>query len=79
MADTPAHNLSSLVGSNPRILGGTLVFAGTRVPLSTFFEHLEAGDSLDVFLDNFPSVSREQTVAILEALRTVLEERASAA
>lgn len=79
MADIPAPNLSSLVSSNPKIMGGTVVFVGTRVPLSTFFEHLEAGDSLDIFLDNFPSVTRDQTVAILEALRLVVEERASAA
>ncbi|MYF99947.1 DUF433 domain-containing protein [Candidatus Poribacteria bacterium] len=45
---------------------GTLVFAGTRVPVESLIQHLIAGDSLDVFLDNFPTVSREQAVAYLQ-------------
>ena len=48
------------------ILGGAPVFAGTRVPLCNLIDFLEAGDSLDDFLDAFPSVSREQAVAVLE-------------
>ena len=48
---------------------GTPVFAGTRVPVQTLFEYLEAGDSLDKFLDEFPSVSRERAIAVLEAAR----------
>jgi uncharacterized protein (DUF433 family) len=52
--------------SDPEILGGTPVFVGTRVPIATLFDHLKAGDSLDVFLEDFPSVSREQAIALLE-------------
>ena len=52
--------------SNPEILGGTPVFVGTRVPVKALLEYLEAGDSLDEFLDHFPSVSREQAVRALE-------------
>ena len=52
-----------VVHRDPDILGGTLVFVGTRVPARILFEHLEAGDSLEVFLEQFPSVSREQAVA----------------
>ena len=58
--------------SDPEILGGTPVFAGTRVPIRILFEHLEAGDSIDVFLDDFPSVSREVAVWILEDARAAL-------
>jgi uncharacterized protein (DUF433 family) len=56
----------SVVHSDPEILGGTPVFIGTRVPLKNFIDYLAAGDSLDEFLDDFPSVSREQAVAALE-------------
>jgi uncharacterized protein (DUF433 family) len=55
-----------IIHSDPDILGGTPVFVGTRVPIKTFLDYLEAGDSLDVFLDHFPSVSREQAIAALE-------------
>jgi uncharacterized protein (DUF433 family) len=55
-----------VVHSDPEILGGTTVFVGTRVPVKILFDYLEAGDSLDVFLDEFPSVTREQAIAALE-------------
>ena len=54
------------------ILGGTPVFAGSRVPIRVLFEHLEAGDSLEVFLQDFPSVSRELAVHVLEDARVAL-------
>lgn len=54
------------------ILGGTPVFLGTRVPVRILFEYLEAGDSLEVFLDEFPSVRREQAIAALELAREVI-------
>jgi uncharacterized protein (DUF433 family) len=57
---------SKLVTISPDILGGTPVFAGTRVPIQTFIEYLEGGQSIDVFLDGFPSVKREQVIAFLE-------------
>lgn len=50
---------------SPEIMGGAPVFAGTRVPVQTFIEHLKAGDSIDSFLEGFPSVAREQILAFL--------------
>jgi uncharacterized protein (DUF433 family) len=55
-----------IVHSDPEIMGGECVFVGTRVPLYNLFDYLEAGDSLDEFLEQFPSVTREQAVAALE-------------
>lgn len=65
-----------IVHRDPEILGGTAVFVGTRVPARILFEHLEAGDSLEVFLKQFPSVTREQAVAALELAREVLTDNA---
>ena len=62
--------------SDPEIVGGTPVFIGTRVPVRILFEHLEAGDSLAVFLDDFPSVSRELAVHVLEDAKNALERDA---
>ena len=62
----------NLITIDPEILSGTPVFAGTRVPIGTLFDHLEAGDPLEVFLDDFPSVSRELAVAVLEEARAAL-------
>ena len=61
-----------IVHRDPEILGGTPVFVGTRVPVKILFDYLEAGDSLEVFLNQFPSVRREQAVAALELAREVL-------
>jgi len=55
-----------LVSSSPDVMGGTPVFAGTRVPVQTLLDYLEGGESLDEFLDDFPSVRREQAKAFLE-------------
>jgi uncharacterized protein (DUF433 family) len=63
---------TQLITVDPEIHSGTPVFAGTRVPVKTLFDHLEAGDSLEVFLDDFPSVSRELAVAVLEEARAAL-------
>jgi len=52
---------------DPEILGGDPVFAGTRVPLGSLFDHLESGESIEDFLEGFPSVKREQVIAVLEA------------
>jgi len=57
---------SRVIHSDPNILGGTPVFFGTRVPMKNMLDYLEAGDSLDEFLDHFPSVSRTQAIAALE-------------
>lgn len=61
------------VVSDPEILGGTPVFVGTRVPVRILFEHLEAGDSLEIFLEDFPTVSRELAVQVLEDAKRALE------
>ena len=58
--------------SDPDILGGTPVFIGTRVPVRIIFEHLEAGDSLEVFLEDFPSVSRALAIQVLEDAKMAL-------
>jgi uncharacterized protein (DUF433 family) len=50
----------------PEILGGTPVFSGTRVPIQTLIDYLEGGQSIDEFLEGFPTVSREQVIAFLE-------------
>ena len=55
-----------LVTCSPDIMGGTPVLAGTRVPVQTLFEYLEAGETIDDFLEGFPTVSREQVLAFLE-------------
>jgi uncharacterized protein (DUF433 family) len=65
-----------VVHRDPEILGGTPVFVGTRVPVKILFDYLEAGDSLEVFLDEFPSVTREQAVAALELAREVIAPNA---
>lgn len=61
-----------VVHCDPEILGGTPVFVGTRVPVTSLFEYLEAGDTLDEFLRQFPSVAREQAVGALDLARQSL-------
>jgi uncharacterized protein (DUF433 family) len=58
--------VSKVVIQDPNILGGEPVFAGTRVPVKSLFDHLEAGDSIDDFLDGFPSVKLEQVDVALK-------------
>ena len=65
MSDTP-------IESNPDILGGVPVFSGTRVPVRILIGHLEAGDRLDEFLEDFPTVSRDQAVAVLQRAKAML-------
>ena len=70
-------DIRSIIHSDPDIHSGDPVFVGTRVPVRTLLDYIEGGDSLDVVLDNFPSVTREQAVAILEeATRTALAQMA---
>ena len=59
-------DLKNLINIDPELLSGQPVFAGTRVPMESLFDHLEAGISLDEFLDDFPTVSKRQAVAILD-------------
>lgn len=69
--------LAPVIHSDPDILGGVPVFVGTRVPMKTLLDYLEAGDSLDEFLDHFPSVTREQAIAALELAKAMLSAYAS--
>jgi uncharacterized protein (DUF433 family) len=65
-----------VIHSDPDILGGTPVFVGTRVPVKTLMDYLEAGERLDEFLDHFPSVTREQAIAALELAKEMLTTHA---
>ena len=68
-------DLKAIIHSDPEIHSGDPVFVGTRVPVRTLIDYIEGGDSLEVFLDNFPSVSREQAIAFLEeAARAALAQ-----
>ena len=69
----------SVVHSDPEILGGTPVFRGTRVPVKNLLDYLAAGDTLDQFLDDFPTVKHEQAVAALELARDLLTAGAHSA
>ena len=64
-----------VVHSDPEIMGGTPVFIGTRVPLETLLDYLEAGDRLGEFLEDFPTVTREQAIAALEQAKQALLAR----
>jgi uncharacterized protein (DUF433 family) len=66
----------NLISVDPQIQGGVPVFSGTRVPVKNLFDYLEAGDTLDEFLADFPSVGREVAVAVLEQARTAVTPRA---
>lgn len=61
-----------LIERSPDILGGTPVFRGTRVPVQTLIDYLEGGHSLEEFLDDFPSVDRDQAIGILELLKEMI-------
>ena len=68
-----------LIDRNPDILGGTPVFSRTRVPVRILMEHLEAGDRLDEFLEDYPTVSRDQAIALLERAKAMLVGRGNEA
>lgn len=63
---------TEVINIDPEVLGGTPVFSGTRVPIESLFDHLETGISLSEFLDDFPSVTHEQAVEVLELAGKVL-------
>ena len=63
-----------VIARSPDVMGGAVVFQGTRVPVQTLLDYLEAGDTIDEFLAGFPSVSREQVIAFLEQARDKLAE-----
>jgi uncharacterized protein (DUF433 family) len=64
----------SVICRDPEVMGGTPVFCGTRVPVQTFIEYLEGGDSIDEFLEGFPTVTRAQVIAFLEEAKEKLVE-----
>ena len=68
-------NIDKLVEVDPEKMSGTPVFAGTRVPIKNLFDYLEGGDSLEVFLDDFPTVSKEQALGVIEASRQLLLDK----
>jgi uncharacterized protein (DUF433 family) len=70
---------SPLITRSPDRISGAAVFAGTRVPVQTLIEYLEGGDPLDAFLADFPSVTREHAVAVLELAKQALDAQATAA
>jgi len=61
-----------IITASPEILGGTPVFAGTRVPVQTFIECIKAGESIEAFLEGFPSVTKEQVLAFLDEARDLV-------
>ena len=63
------EDLNGVVHTDPEIMGGTTVFVGTRVPLQNLIDYLEGGESIEDFLDGFPSVKREQVIAVIEAAK----------
>ncbi len=65
--------VSSFVTRDPEILGGLPVFTGTRVPINNLTDYLEAGDTIDAFLDDFPSVARPQVIAYLHEAQRLAE------
>jgi uncharacterized protein (DUF433 family) len=67
----------AVICRSPDVMGGTPVFCGTRVPVQTLLDYLEAGDSIDEFLAGFPSVARAQVVEFLEAAKDRLVETGS--
>lgn len=70
---------NSSITRDPEILGGTPVFAGTRVPIRVLIESIEAGDTLDTFLENYPSVSRSQAIDLLDlAMERLTNDEAAA-
>lgn len=66
------EDLKGIIHSDPETMGGTPVFVGTRVPLQNLIDYLEGGESIEDFLDGFPSVKREQAIAVIEAAKLAL-------
>ena len=62
-----------IINIDPEILGGTPVFSGTRVPIKNLFDYLETGDSIEIFLDDFDGVKREQVLKVLEMSQKLIE------
>jgi len=70
--------ISELISTSPEILGGKAVFNGTRVPVESLFDHLESGISLNDFLQDFPSVSKEQAIGVLTLANELINSKTAA-
>ncbi len=68
---------TQIISCSPDLMGGTPVFAGTRVPIQTLLDYLEAGENIDEFLEGFPTVKREQVIAFLEEAKARMVATAS--
>jgi uncharacterized protein (DUF433 family) len=68
-------NIKDLITIDPETMGGQLVFKGTRVPVESLFWHLEKGISIDDFVDDFPTVKKEQAIAVLEIAGTIMASK----
>jgi uncharacterized protein (DUF433 family) len=68
-------HVSEIITVNPEILGNQPVFKGTRVPVESLFDYLESGETLDSFLDNFPTVTRVQAMAVIEIASKLLSSQ----
>ncbi len=68
-------DLKEIISIDNEVLGGQTVFKGTRVPVETLFDHLEAGITIDAFLEDFPSVSKEQAIALLDYANKLLNTK----
>lgn len=68
-------DIRKIITSDSEILGGQPVFTGTRVPVESLFDHLEAGVSLDDFLEDFPTVTKDQAIAVLEAANRIVTSK----
>ncbi len=75
----PRDRLAETIQTSAAVMSGTPVFKGTRVPIQTLIDHLEAGDNLEIFLEDFPSVTWDQAVAVLELAKDALLAEADAA
>jgi uncharacterized protein (DUF433 family) len=69
------NSMDSVIVKNPEILGGMAIFRGTRVPIQNLFDYLEGGETLEEFLEGFPTVSREAALAALEEAKRLLLAR----
>ncbi len=70
--------MNKVIESKPEVMGGTCVFRGTRVPFQTLMDYLESGESLDIFLNDFPTVSRKQAIMALEQAKDALTDEIAA-
>jgi uncharacterized protein (DUF433 family) len=68
-------HVSEIITVNPEILGNQPVFKGTRVPVESLFDYLESGETLDIFLENFPTVTKVQAMAVIEIASKLLSSQ----